>query len=64
MAERVGDLPAPEIERTVESAACTILGDEAAIANAADAAGLAAHRLPSIFSSAAAWTKPALPWTL
>jgi len=50
-------LPAPEIERTVASAACTLLCDEAAIANAADAAGLAGHRLPSIFSSAAAWTK-------
>lgn len=51
-------LPAlPEIERTVASAARTILGDEVAISNAADAAGLAGHRLPSIFTSAAVWTK-------
>jgi site-specific DNA recombinase len=50
-------LPAPEIERTVAAAACTILGDEAAIANAALAIGLAEHRLPSLFSLAAAWMK-------
>jgi site-specific DNA recombinase len=50
-------LPAPEIERTVASAACTILRDEAAIANAADPAGLTGHRLPSIFSAASGWTK-------
>jgi hypothetical protein len=47
-------LPAPEIERTVASAAYTILGDEAAIANAALAIGLAEHQLPSLFSLAAA----------
>ncbi len=50
-------MPAPEIERTVASAAYTILGDEAAIANAALAIGLAEHLLPSIFSVAAAWIK-------
>ncbi len=50
-------LPAPEIERTVAAAACTILGDEAAIANAALAIGLAEHQLPSLFSLAAAWMK-------
>jgi site-specific DNA recombinase len=50
-------LPAQEIERTVALAACTVLGDKVAISNVADAAGLAGHRLPSIFSSAAAWTK-------
>ena len=50
-------LPAPEIERTVASAAYTILGDEAAIANAALAIGFAEHRLPSLFSLAAAWMK-------
>jgi site-specific DNA recombinase len=50
-------LPAPEIERTVASAACTILGDEVAIANAVDAARLAGYRLPSIFSAATAWAK-------
>jgi site-specific DNA recombinase len=50
-------LPAPEIERTVASAASTILGDETAIANAALAIGLADHRLPSLFSLAADWMK-------
>jgi len=50
-------LPAPEIERTVASAANTILGDEAAIADAALAIGFAEHRLPSLFSLAAAWMK-------
>jgi site-specific DNA recombinase len=50
-------VPAPEIERTVASAACTILGDEAALANAAAASGFADHRLPSLFSLAAAWMK-------
>jgi DNA invertase Pin-like site-specific DNA recombinase len=50
-------LPAPEIERTVASAASTILGDETAIANAALAIGLAEHRLPSRFSLAADWMK-------
>ena len=50
-------LPAPEIERTVASAAYTILSDEAAIANAALAIGLAEKQLPSLFSLAAAWMK-------
>jgi site-specific DNA recombinase len=50
-------LPAPEIERIVASAAYTILGDEAAIANAALAIGYTEHRLPSLFSLAAAWMK-------
>ena len=50
-------LPAPEIERTVAAAGCTILGDEAAIANAALAISLAERRLPSLFSLAAAWMK-------
>jgi hypothetical protein len=48
-------LPAPEIERTVAAAASTMLGDEAAIADAALALGLAEHQLPSLFSLAAAW---------
>src|SRR5712671_5930562 len=48
-------LPAPEIERTVASAAYTIFSDEAAIADAALATGLAEHRLPSLLSLAAAW---------
>jgi hypothetical protein len=50
-------LPASEIERTVASAAYTILSDEAAIANAALAIGLAEHQLPSLFSLAEAWMK-------
>jgi hypothetical protein len=50
-------LPAPEIERTVASAAYTILGDEAATANAALAIGFAEHQIPSLVSLAAAWMK-------
>jgi site-specific DNA recombinase len=50
-------LPAPEIERTVASAASTILSDEAVIANAALAIGLAEHQLPSLLSLAEAWMK-------
>jgi site-specific DNA recombinase len=50
-------LQAPEIERTVAAAACTMLSDEAEIANAALAIGLAEHRLPSLFSLVAAWIK-------
>src|SRR6266851_5423592 len=50
-------LPAPEIERTVASAAYTILGDEAAIATAAHTIGLAENQLPSMFSVAAVWMK-------
>ncbi len=50
-------LPAPEIERTVASAASTMLSDQAAIANAALAIGLAEHQLPSLFSLATDWMK-------
>jgi hypothetical protein len=50
-------LPAPEIARTVAAAACTIVDDEAAIANAALAIGFAEHQLPSLFLLAAAWMK-------
>ena len=50
-------LPAPEIERTVASAAYTILSDEAAIANAALAIGFAEQQLTLLFSLAAAWIK-------
>jgi hypothetical protein len=50
-------LPAPEIERTVASAASTMLRDEAAIANAALASGLAERQLSSLFARAAAWMK-------
>jgi site-specific DNA recombinase len=49
-------LPAPEIERTVASAAYTILSDQVAIAEAAHTIGAAESRLPSIFS-VAAWMK-------
>ena len=48
-------LPAPEIERTVAAAACKMLSDETAIATAAQAIGLAEHRLPSVFSLAQTW---------
>jgi site-specific DNA recombinase len=50
-------LPVPEIERAAAAAASTMLGDEAAIANAALAIGLAEHQLPSLFSLAADWMK-------
>jgi site-specific DNA recombinase len=50
-------LPAPEIERTVAAAACQILNDQTAIADAALAIGLAEHQLPSLFSLAAASMK-------
>jgi len=50
-------LPAPEIEHTVASAACTILSDQAAIAEAAHTVSLPESRLPSIFSIAVAWMK-------
>jgi DNA invertase Pin-like site-specific DNA recombinase len=50
-------LPAPEIERTIASAAYTILSDQAAIAEAAHTIGVAESRLPSIFAIAAAWMK-------
>jgi hypothetical protein len=43
-------LPAQEIERTVASAAYTMLSDQAVIANAALAIGLAEHQLPTLFS--------------
>jgi len=45
------------IERTVASAAYTMLSDEAVIANAALAIGLADHQLPSLFSRATEWMK-------
>jgi hypothetical protein len=50
-------LPAPEIERTVATAAYTTLSDQAAIAEAAHTIGAAESQLPSIFSIAAAWMK-------
>ena len=48
-------LPAPEIERTVAASACQILSYRTGIATAAQAIGLADNRLPSLFSTAAAW---------
>jgi site-specific DNA recombinase len=50
-------LAAPEIERVAAAAVSTMLGDEAAIANAALAIGLAEQQLPSLFSLAADWMK-------
>jgi hypothetical protein len=48
-------LAAPEIERVVAAAAGQILSDRTGIAAAAQAIGLADHRLPSLFSAAAEW---------
>jgi site-specific DNA recombinase len=48
-------LPAPEIERSVAAAAREMLNDQAAIATAAQAIGLAENRLPSMFSVAEEW---------
>jgi site-specific DNA recombinase len=50
-------LPGPEIERTVASAAYTILSDQTAIAESAQTIGLSESKLPSIFSMAVAWMK-------
>jgi len=47
-------LPAPEIERTVAASACQILSDKVGIAAAAQAVGLGANRLPSLFLAAVA----------
>src|SRR5258708_4756420 len=57
LTQRGWRLPAPEIERTVASAAYTLLGDEPASATAAHAIGLAENQLPSMFSVAAVWMK-------
>jgi hypothetical protein len=48
-------LPAPEIERSVASAACQILSDQAAIATSAQVIGLSENKLPSVFSAAEDW---------
>jgi site-specific DNA recombinase len=50
-------LPAPEIERTVASAAYAILSDQTAIAESAQTIGLPETQLPSLFSIAAAWMR-------
>jgi hypothetical protein len=50
-------LPAPEIERSVAAGVGQILGDQTAIATAAQAIGLAENRLPSIFLVAEEWRK-------
>ena len=50
-------LPAPEIERTVATAACQILSDHTAIAEAVHSIGIAERLLPSIFSLAGASMK-------
>jgi hypothetical protein len=47
--------PAPEIERSVASAACQILSDQAAIATSAQVIGLSENKLPSVFSAAEDW---------
>jgi site-specific DNA recombinase len=53
--ERGWRLPAREIEGTVAAAARQILSERTALAIAAQAIGLAEHRLPSVFSVAEAW---------
>ena len=50
-------MPAAEVERTVATAACQILSDQTAIAEAAHSIGFAEHLLPSIFSVVAVWLK-------
>ena len=58
-AHRVSDgwrFPAPEIERTVAAAAQQVLNDEPAIATAAEDAGVAAHRIPSVLETTRAWS--------
>ena len=54
-AERGWRIAAPEIERAVSRAAHELLGDRAAIVQAADACGIDAGRLPSILKSAQSW---------
>jgi site-specific DNA recombinase len=48
-------LPAPEIERSVVTAACQILIDQTTIATAVQVIGLSENRLPSVFSAAEVW---------
>ena len=55
--ERGWRLPAPEIEKRVAGAACQILRDQAEIASAAQAIGLADNRLPSVFTVVEQWKK-------
>ncbi len=50
-------IPAPEIERTVASAAQQILGDQTSITAAIQDTGADANRLPSIFKAAEACTR-------
>jgi hypothetical protein len=54
--ERGWRLPAPELERAVRAVAEQLLADRAALAEAADAAGLDASRLPAIFTAAQGWS--------
>ena len=54
--ERGWRLPAPELERAVRAVAEHLLADRAALAEAAEGAGLDASRLPAIFTAAQAWS--------
>jgi site-specific DNA recombinase len=54
-AEHGWRVSAPEIERAVAAAAKGMLSDRVAIAGAAEEAGIAANRLPSVLKSAEVW---------
>jgi DNA invertase Pin-like site-specific DNA recombinase len=54
--ERGWRLPAAELERAVRAVAEQLLADRAALAEAADAAGLDASRLSAIFTAAQGWS--------
>jgi hypothetical protein len=54
--ERGWRLPAPELERAVRAVAEQLLADRAALAEAAEGAGLDASRLPAIFTAAQGWS--------
>jgi DNA invertase Pin-like site-specific DNA recombinase len=55
-AERGWRLPAAELERAVRAVAEHLLADRAALAEAAEVAGLDASRLPAIFTAAHGWS--------
>jgi len=54
--ERDWHIPAPELEGVVRAVAEQLLADRAAVAEAAEAAGIAASRLPAVFTAAQGWS--------
>ncbi|MGD0949101.1 MAG: recombinase family protein [Candidatus Binatia bacterium] len=54
--ERGWRVPAPELEGVVRAVAEQLLADRAALAEAAEAAGIEASRLPGIFTVAQGWS--------